>query len=138
MPDESVFTFIYQGDRVAAFGLSLCTAQSLNQLAIGFDAALNPQCDLLFNLFFQVVDYAYQRNSPRIVLGQTTDTFKLQKLSGVPEPRYFFVKSLRNRLGAAVMQYCVRRMAGVESDHGAPAGDVAAGVLTNGNKAAVP
>src|SRR5439155_21508725 len=43
MPDESAFTFIYDGDRVVAFAASMFTPGAFHQMFVGVNYELNPQ-----------------------------------------------------------------------------------------------
>ncbi len=80
-----------------AFGVSLCSGSVFHQLFVGFDYELNPQCDLYFNLFFNLMDYAWQQGAADIVLGQTSDTFKMQKLNAYQVPHIMYSKKLGRR-----------------------------------------
>lgn len=106
MPEESVFTLIHDDQRLVACATSLIVEGTFHQLFVGYDRPLNPGCDLYFNLFFEAVDYALRQGATTIYLGQTSSTFKMQKLDAFQIPRYLYVKSLR-RLGSAI----VRRLA---------------------------
>lgn len=92
LPDNSSFTFIADGERVVAFAASVFTDCRYHQLFVGFDYELNPQCDLYFNLFFQEMDAAYRRGVTEVCAGQTSDTFKQQKLGCSPLPLFLYVK----------------------------------------------
>jgi predicted N-acyltransferase len=92
MPDNSLFTFIYQGDRVVAFAITLVCEEIFEQMFVGFDYRLNPQCDLYFNLFFESLGAAFARAPRRIHVGQTSDDFKHQKLSAFQVPLSIYVK----------------------------------------------
>jgi predicted N-acyltransferase len=92
MPESSMFTFIYQRDRIVAFAISLLSEELFEQLFIGFDYRLNGQFDLYFNLFFETLDRAFARHPRRIYVGQTSDDFKHQKLSTFQYPLSIYVK----------------------------------------------
>ncbi len=92
LPDESAFTFIYQGERVVAFAASLFTKAVYHQMFVGVDYSLNSDYDLYFNLFFHAVDYGFRQNVADIYVGQSADTFKQRKLGCYPVPLYFYVK----------------------------------------------
>jgi predicted N-acyltransferase len=92
MPDNSLFTYIFQGERIVAFAATLTVAEVFDQMFVGYDYELNPECDLYFNLFFEAVSAAFQRRPQRIYIGQTSDEFKHQKLSGFQIPLSIYVK----------------------------------------------
>lgn len=97
MQDVARFTFIEHDGRVVAFGASLSRGEVFHQLFVGFDYELNPRCDLYFNLFFNLVDDAFKQGAADIVLGQTSDTFKAQKLSAYQVPHVIYAKKLTRR-----------------------------------------
>jgi predicted N-acyltransferase len=113
MPEESVFTFIYEGQRVVAFAASVCAADTFHQLLVGYDRQLNPSCDLYFNLFFNAVDYGLQQGATEIFLGQTSSEFKMQKFDAAQVPRYFYIKNLR-RLGAVALRFLAKKTAALK------------------------
>lgn len=94
-PDNSHFTFIKDGDNVVAFAASIFADECYHQLFVGFDETLNPECDLYFNLFFHEMDAAYRCGVKTVFAGQTSDTFKQQKLGSHLEPLYLYVKGTR-------------------------------------------
>lgn len=94
LPDETAYTFIYDNDRVVAFAVSLFTSVVYHQMFVGYDAKLNPECDLYFNLFFQAIDRAYRQNVSVIHVGQSADEFKHQKLGCHQRPLYFYIKGV--------------------------------------------
>lgn len=92
MPDETAFTFIYDGDRVVAFAASMFTPAAFHQMFVGVNYELNPQVDLYFNLFFHALDYGFKQNAGDVIVGQSADTFKQRQLGGHSQPLHFFVK----------------------------------------------
>jgi predicted N-acyltransferase len=92
MPDNSLFTYIFQGERIVAFAATLTVEKVFDQMFVGYDYELNPECDLYFNLFFEAVAAAFQRGPRRIYVGQTSDEFKHQKLSSFQVPLSIYVK----------------------------------------------
>jgi predicted N-acyltransferase len=94
MGEEVIFTTVENKERIVAFAASLYTKIRYHQLFVGYDSDLNSQCDLYFNLWFHVLDDALKRNVCKIILGQTCDTFKKQKLGACQEPQYFYRKGL--------------------------------------------
>jgi predicted N-acyltransferase len=108
MPRESVFTFIEDGDRVAACATSLWMGGFFQEMFVAFDYELNPRCDLYFNLFFNAVDFAFRHGASEILLGATSDTFKTQKLGACQRPRYHYFKCLRP-LGSRLAPRIIKR-----------------------------
>lgn len=91
-PDETSYTFIYQGERVVAVAVSLFTQATFYQMFVGVDYELNPQYDLYFNLFFQAIDFAYRQGVEDIYCGQSANTFKQRKLACYQVPLSFYIK----------------------------------------------
>ncbi len=102
MPDNSLFTYVFQGERIVAFAATLTVEEVFDQMFVGYDYDLNPECDLYFNLFFEAVSAAFQRNPRRIYIGQTSDEFKHQKLSGFQVPLSIYVKATHPVVNALV------------------------------------
>lgn len=94
LPEETAYTFIYDKDKVVAFAVSLFTSVVYHQMFVGYDATLNPECDLYFNLFFQAIDRAYRQKVGVIHVGQSADEFKHQKLGCHQRPLYFYIKGV--------------------------------------------
>jgi predicted N-acyltransferase len=102
MPDNSLFTYVFQGERIVAFAATLTVEEVFDQMFVGYDYDLNPECDLYFNLFFEAVSAAFQRSPRRIYIGQTSDEFKHQKLSGFQVPLSIYVKGTHPLINAIV------------------------------------
>ncbi|HTI51199.1 MAG TPA: GNAT family N-acetyltransferase [Planctomycetaceae bacterium] len=94
LPENTAYTFIYDQDRVVAFAVSLFTPAVYHQMFVGYDAALNPEYDVYFNLFFHAIDRAYRQNVGVIHVGQSADEFKHQKLGCHQRPLYFYIKGI--------------------------------------------
>lgn len=94
LPENTAFTFVYDGDRIVAFAASVFTPAVYHQVFVGYDDELNPRCDLYFNLFFHAIDRAYRQNVGVIHVGQSADEFKHQKLGCHQRPLYFYVKGI--------------------------------------------
>ncbi|MCG6860693.1 MAG: GNAT family N-acetyltransferase, partial [Chromatiaceae bacterium] len=92
LPQETILTLICDGAQVLAFAISLCTANWYQQLFVGFNHERNAEFDLYFNLFFEAIDYAWRQNVDQLLLGQSSDTFKHQKLAAFQHPRYFYIR----------------------------------------------
>jgi predicted N-acyltransferase len=95
LPDSSLFTFIYERDRIMAFAMTLFIREFSQQMFIGYDYQLNAKCDLYFNLFFESLDAAFARRPNRIYVGQASDDFKHQKLSTFQVPLSVYFKGCK-------------------------------------------
>jgi predicted N-acyltransferase len=102
MPDNSLFTYVFQGERIVAFAATLTVEEVFDQMFVGYDYDLNPECDLYFNLFFEAVSAAFERQPRRIYIGQTSDEFKHQKLSGFQVPLSIYVKGTHPVINALI------------------------------------
>jgi predicted N-acyltransferase len=102
MPDNSLFTYVFQGERIVAFAATLTVEEVFDQMFVGYDYDLNPECDLYFNLFFEAVSAAFQRRPRRIYIGQTSDEFKHQKLSGFQVPLSIYIKGTHRVINALI------------------------------------
>ncbi len=104
IPDNAVFTLISEDNQIRAFAASLRTESVFRQLFVGYDTTVNSECDLYFNLWFHVLDYALQNGFSDIVLGQTCDTFKKQKLGAWQDDRSYYTKGL-TRFASAILRF---------------------------------
>jgi predicted N-acyltransferase len=95
LPDSSLFTFIYEPERIRAFAMTLFSEELSHQMFIGLDYEVNAQCDLYFNLFFESLDAAFARGPNRIYVGQASDDFKHQKLSTFQVPLSVYFKGCK-------------------------------------------
>jgi predicted N-acyltransferase len=103
MPEQSSFVFVYDGDRVVAFNMSIFNEAVYRSLLCGFDHALNPRYDLYFNLSFHKMDDAYRRGVSRdILIGYTADAFKREKLGCHQRRRYMYIKGTRPLLSLLI------------------------------------
>jgi predicted N-acyltransferase len=105
MPESSLFTYIYDRDRIAGFAITLFCEGFCDQMFIGLDYELNAECDLYFNLFFETLDAVFARSPGRVFVGQTSDDFKHQKLSAFQVPLSLYVKGC-NRLVDTLLSRC--------------------------------
>jgi predicted N-acyltransferase len=105
MPENSLFTYIYDRERIAAFAISLFCDEFCDQMFIGLDYGRNAECDLYFNLFFETLDAVFPRTPSRVFVGQTSDDFKHQKLSAFQVPLSLYVKGC-NRLVDTLLGRC--------------------------------
>lgn len=92
LPDETMYTFVYSGEQIVAFAFSVFTATNYHQIFVGYDATLNAESDLYFNVFFHALDHAYRQHGLEICVGQSADDFKHQKLGAHQHPLYFFIR----------------------------------------------
>ncbi|HVW01813.1 MAG TPA: GNAT family N-acetyltransferase, partial [Planctomycetaceae bacterium] len=92
LPQQSAYTFVYQGDRVVAFACSIFSDDVFHQMFVGVDYELNAQWDLYFNLFYKAIDYAFRRQVRDIIVGQSADMFKQQRLNCFQVPLYFYIR----------------------------------------------
>jgi predicted N-acyltransferase len=96
MPDETAVTLVYDGDRVVGFYFSLFSRRLYYLMQVGLDYEVNPRCDLYFNLTYHAVDRAYREGvSGEILLGETADDFKRQKLGCSQRAQYVYLKGTR-------------------------------------------
>lgn len=95
LPENTLFTFVSQHDRVVGFAATLLCDDLFDQMFIGLDYNLNRECDLYFNIFYAAMEEAFVRGPRRIYVGQTSDEFKHQKLSTFQVPLNLFVKGRR-------------------------------------------
>ncbi|HUE16536.1 MAG TPA: GNAT family N-acetyltransferase [Planctomycetaceae bacterium] len=95
LPDNTVFTFVYRGDEVGGFSASLFSETTFHSLFVGLDYGVNSQCDLYFNLLYDVMDIALRRRPRTIVAGQTADAVKHTKLGCYQLPMSLYVKGGR-------------------------------------------
>jgi predicted N-acyltransferase len=102
MPDNSLFTYVFQGERVVAFAATLTVEEVFDQMFVGYDYDLNPESDLYFNLFFEAMTAAFERQPRRIYIGQTSDEFKHQKLSSFQVPLSIYVKGTHPLVNALI------------------------------------
>jgi predicted N-acyltransferase len=102
VPDNSLFTYVFHGERIVAFAATLTVDEVFDQMFVGYDYDLNPECDLYFNLFFEAISEAFRRGPRRIYIGQTSDEFKHQKLSGFQVPLSIYVKGTHPVINALI------------------------------------
>jgi predicted N-acyltransferase len=101
-PEETAFTFIYQGERIVAFVCGVFHGDEYLNLFCGLDYGLNEEADLYFNLMFHDVDFALRSGVRSLHVGQTADEFK-SRMGCHTRPRYFYVK-VRAPLGASLLR----------------------------------
>jgi predicted N-acyltransferase len=120
VPDQSSFIFVYDGDHVVAFTVSIFNEAVYRSLLCGFDYDLNPRCDLYFNLSFHLMDDAYRRGvSQDILLGYTADAFKREKLGCHQRRRYIYIKGTRPLLSRFIRSRWGSVLGHDDADNGA-------------------
>ena len=95
LPENSLFTLVWHDKRIVGFAATLLCEGLFDQLFVGVDYDLNPECDLYFNIFFEAIGAAFERGTPHIFAGQTSDDFKHQKLSSFQIPLTLYAKGIR-------------------------------------------
>ncbi len=95
MGDRSLFTFVRdkQG-KVVAFAQSMIDLPTFHQMFVGVDYAINNECDLYFNLFYNAVDEAFRLGATTVDVGQTSNEFKRQKLGAKQFPSSVYLKGI--------------------------------------------
>jgi len=101
-PEDTTFTFVYQGERIVAFVCGLFHGDEYANLFCGLDYGLNEEADLYFNLMFHDVDFALRSGVRTLHVGQTADDFK-SRMGCYTRPRYFYAK-VRAPLGASLLR----------------------------------
>lgn len=93
--DQSLFTFARdpQG-KIVGFAMSVIDLPSFYQMFVGVDYAVNNDCDLYFNLFYNTVDEALRLGATTIDVGQSSDEFKRQKLGATQKNSSVFLKGV--------------------------------------------
>jgi hypothetical protein len=105
LPDETSFTFIYDGDRVVAFTFGLFNAAVYRSILCGLDYDANARSDLYFNLSFAMMDDAYARGvTDDILTGYTADAFKREKLGCHQTRRFVYLKGTRPLVSRLVLR----------------------------------
>jgi hypothetical protein len=95
LPDNTVFTYVYDEDKVVGFLASIFNESTFHGLFVGLDYSLNSQSELYFNLLYHLVDVALRRKSREIYVGQTADEIKNYKLGCYQVPMSIYVKGGR-------------------------------------------
>lgn len=93
MPNQVALTLISHESRPVAFALGVMSDDIYHNLYIGLDYAHLESGDLYFNLFYQELDAVFHLNKKKILLGQTSGTFK-SRLGATADPRFFWVRPL--------------------------------------------
>jgi predicted N-acyltransferase len=102
MPDNTSFTYVYRGDEVVAFSLSVFGDKTFHGLVLGIDYEVNREYELYFNMLFNSLDVAFRRGAHDIELGQTADSTKRGKLDIYQVPLSLYVKGGRATARAAL------------------------------------
>lgn len=75
-PEQSRFTFLYQGDRPVSFVCGLDSPGSHVLLFCGLDYDLNTEGDLYFNVIYRGLSFALRPGVKTVLFGSTADKFK--------------------------------------------------------------
>jgi predicted N-acyltransferase len=95
MPDSTVFTLIYRGEKVVGFSMSLASETTFHGMVLGVDYDVNAEAEIYFNLLYQSMDSAFRHGAQEICVGQTTDALKHDKLGCYQVPLSIYVKGGR-------------------------------------------
>lgn len=106
LPGRATLSVVYRQDRPIAFAWGLASDTEHQGLFLGIDYEHNSECDLYFNMVYQFLDYAFQRGSKRISLGQTADCFKT-RLGCSGSARYIYARGT-----GRLLSWLLRRCAG--------------------------
>jgi hypothetical protein len=101
-PDNTSFTFVYQGEEVVAFAASVFSETTFHGLVLGIDYDVNREYELYFNMLFEALDVALRHGSHDILLGQTADTTKHAKLDIYQAPISIYVKGAKGTIRVAL------------------------------------
>ena len=103
LPDNMELIFLYEGDRVLAFGACLFSESVFVPIYLGVDYEKNREYDLYFNMLFETADRSLQQGVQEIILGQSADEVKHNKLRSYQKPLYLYVKgtSITSRIAMA-------------------------------------
>jgi predicted N-acyltransferase len=93
LPNQVVFTLITDQQTPVAFAIGLMSVDTYYNLYVGLDYSYNQKADVYFNLFYHELDVVFRLDKKKILLGQTSCSFK-SRLGGVPDPRFFWVRPL--------------------------------------------
>ncbi|QDT41537.1 hypothetical protein Pan241w_16000 [Gimesia alba] len=94
LPDNMEVIFLYEEDRVLAFGACLFTDSVFVPIYLGVDYENNSKYDLYFNMLFETADRALKQGARDIVLGQSADDVKHFKLRSYQQPLYLYSKGI--------------------------------------------
>ena len=117
LPENCVFQFAMQEEKVLAFAVSLFSNSTFYGLYMGIDYDANVKYDLYFNMLYASFSEGLCRGVSGMEFGQTADQVKRQKLGSHQTPRYFVIK------GAG---FAMRRILGLFSKHLFPARSISA------------
>ena len=76
----------------AGFIISLITKKKFYFLFLGLDYQINLESNIYYNLFYEVLEQAFQSDVKSIQIGQTADTFK-SRLGCISTPMHLYLKS---------------------------------------------
>jgi hypothetical protein len=92
LPDAAKFLYIYEKERLVAFGCCLVSDAVFAPLYAGIDYERNRDLALYLNLLFISVDEGLRSKSRELWVGANADEMKHNKLGTYQEPRYLYVR----------------------------------------------
>jgi predicted N-acyltransferase len=95
LADETIFLFVYDGERIVGFSVSVVVGGVCRHMFVGFDYQWSSGCDLYFNICYRIMDCAYKQNVLDIDMGSTADEFKQGRLSCDRRRTFFYIKGTR-------------------------------------------
>jgi hypothetical protein len=95
MPDNTLFTFVYRGEEIVGFSMSLVSDTTFHGMVLGVDYDVNAEAEVYFNLLYHSIDQAFRHGARDICIGQTTDALKHDKLGCYQSPLSIYVKGGR-------------------------------------------
>lgn len=103
LPENMELIFLYEGDRVLAFGACLFSESLFVPIYLGVDYEKNREYDLYFNMLFETADRSLKQGVQDIILGQSADEVKHNKLRSYQKPLYIYAKgvSITSRIAMA-------------------------------------
>jgi predicted N-acyltransferase len=91
--DAAVLNRVRRDGRVLAFSLGIAAGDVFHQLYAGYDASVNGEADLYFNVAYASLDGAFRRGAAEVRMGQTAGDFKA-RLGARPVPLSFYAAAV--------------------------------------------
>lgn len=91
LPDESKFTFLYQGERVVGFCCAVTSPTCHYMIYCGVDYDLNPVGDVYFNVIYRGFGFGLEQRPEAIKVGAAADEFK-KRMGCNGTQLYFYAK----------------------------------------------
>jgi predicted N-acyltransferase len=93
LPDESSFTFVFQGDRPVGFCCGVASPAAHTLLYCGLDYTLNANSDLYFNIMYRGLGQGLAPGVGTVFVGASADEFK-QHMGCTQVPLSIYLKAL--------------------------------------------